>query len=430
MESGSRSAKHAEEQGRNRWVDDSRAHLFSLLRVCFCFPPAVRAPSPLPLAAAPKAQNPEEKMERRRGLVQAGASPVFQKERQRHALATPTRRGDLSTMADEAEGAGVGEQQAAAPSRRLRRRYLPDDLIRSILLGLTPKALLRCRAHHLRQPAQPLLLVHRTAGDDVESRLLAFLRYCLEAVDLRRRIGIAEPPLRTVVRFQDTEYIDRSVFDALEVRGSCDGLLLLSRLDAFFVCNPATQLPARVVIAGFYPYGPSASREYRVLYLHGGVGKRRCYVLTEHRAPLVVIGFRERRSAHLGHKSGRPSPRQPVWLHDDNILVFDTEVEDFGWMRPPTSRTNSFLFETEGRLALSCYEQYERRVYLWIKQEYENNVIWACRYQIELPAMQRGNLLRTYRPGGPFITFTRHVLKESLAWRGGGADEPPFFDGL
>ncbi|CAN6313093.1 unnamed protein product [Urochloa humidicola] len=420
----------------------------------------------------------------------------------------------------------------AKDAGRLKKAALPEQVLWDILLRLPRKSLLRFRAvckawrrlgsdrvflreYHLRQPARPLLRVHRTAGDDVESLLLAFLHYCLEAVDLRRsRTGGGGEPSRTIVRFRDTEYMDlvadRGVFDALEVHGSCDGLLLLSYLDAFFVCNPATRrwapLPAlrgraRDVV-GFYAHADSG--EHRVLYQQradiggGGGGERRYsfHVLTvgsqAQRPGRIIVGRRIASSSDsageavvsrgLMRAGAMPPvlldgslhwPPVPGWFREDGILVFDTVAEEFSWMRPPMVGNSNFLFETEeGKLALSCCDQNERRVDLWIMQNRERNA-WVRKFQIELPAIEvngvdkgtprdvtivsqegdvlvefrdmvlhcdsKGKILGTFSSGGPFISFTRHMLKESLVPLprpfltmppGGGVDEPPFFRGL
>ncbi|CAN6301191.1 unnamed protein product [Urochloa humidicola] len=407
-----------------------------------------------------------------------------------------------------------------------KQAALPEQVLWDILVRLPPKSLLRFRAvceawrclgsdrvllreHHLRQPARPLLRVHRSASDDLEALLLAFLHYCLEAVDLRRG---GEPP-RAVVRFRDTEYMDlvadRGIFDALEVHGSCDGLLLLSYLDAFFVCNPATRRSAPLPalrgrardVVGFYAH--AASGEHRVLYQHcadigGGGGERRYsfHVLTvgsqaQQPGRNIIVGRRGASSGSAGEavvsrglvRAGAMPPvlldgslywpPAPGWFREDGILVFDTVAEEFSWMRPPIARNSNFLFETEdGRLALSCGDQNERKVDLWIMQSRESNA-WVREFQIELPAIEvngvdkgtprdvtivsqegnvlvefrdmvlhcdsEGRILRTFSSGGPFISFTRHMFKESLVPRpflqmpqGGGADgdEPPFFRGL
>ncbi|CAM0879858.1 unnamed protein product [Alopecurus aequalis] len=181
--------------------------------------------------------------------------------------------------------------------------YLPQEMVQEILVRLPPKHLLCCRIickawrrfatdhalilhHHSRQPAQPLITV---------ARLDAPRNNCLEAVDLgtnKRRRMVA----RFVERFphpcpfstDDTAHLAFSIFDTLMVHASCDGLLLLSFHDAYFVCNPAMRQGAllpllcdgREAISGFYKH--HAYAEYRVLYHQGEDyrSKRKYYVLT------------------------------------------------------------------------------------------------------------------------------------------------------
>ncbi|KAL6645725.1 hypothetical protein ACP70R_017333 [Stipagrostis hirtigluma subsp. patula] len=397
-------------------------------------------------------------------------------------------------MASGAEGAGAAERASAS---------LPDDVISSILLRLPPRPLGRCRAvckawrgllsdrvlllaHHRLQPVLPLLCSHRNVVDeDVFAQLMALHHYCLEAVELRA----AQPP-RVIVRFKDSECIphpDGSVFDALEVHGSCDGLLLLNHLDAFFVCNPTTRQWARLPpllrashVAGFYAHAPSG--EYRVLH-QGSVGdETEYYVLTVGSQQARSI---ERRasSAPLGDALARGLDRAgtippvllcgslhwpPQWLLQENIVVFDTAAEVFRSMTPPVKGGRSYLFEMEGKLALSCCDQGAWSADLWIMQDY-NSESWVLTRQVEVPVANRvgndapwdativsqegdmlvklndrvlhydsnGELLQTFDCDGPLIYFTRHMLKESLVphpffqrQQDGDTDGPPFFRGL
>lgn len=374
---------------------------------------------------------------------------------------------------------------------------LPEEMIWEILLRLPPKSLLRCRAvckawrclsldrglllrHHDLQPRQPLLTIFRDAGEDDEYVLL---HYCAEAVDLRT------DKRRMVVRFTGREYDD---FDGglFLVHASCDGLLLLSFLDDFYVCNPATRQgillpPLRAhEVAGLYPHGPSG--EYRVLYHRGDGLEKKYYVLTvgSHQARCI-----ERRtssaSVDVGLARGLvPACYQPPVLlrgslhwppqrrQEDNILVFDTVAEAFKWMCPPVIREYTFLFEMEGKLAMSCCEPKGWSADLWLMEDYKNE-IWVREYRIKLPVVEirnlkawgntfwdavivsqegdmlveclfavlhcdkKGKLQRTFYSDGRSLLFSHHVLKESLVphaflqmQQDGGAGGLPFFRGL
>ena len=130
--------------------------------------------------------------------------------------------------------------------------HLPIELIQEILIRLPPRSLLRCRTvckawrhlatdhafildHHTQQPAQPLITV------------VPFLNphnNCLEAVHLttneRRMVArFLERVPRHFFNAAAAANLGFNIFDALMVHASCDGLLLLSFHEAFFVCNPA-----------------------------------------------------------------------------------------------------------------------------------------------------------------------------------------------
>ncbi|GJN08115.1 hypothetical protein PR202_ga26006 [Eleusine coracana subsp. coracana] len=178
-----------------------------------------------------------------------------------------------------AQGAKRATAAAMAESSRAAVRHagleIPEDLMADILARMPATSILRFRAackcwhhrtkdpaflltHHLCQPAQPLFCSRLNVKDQDAFRMGHYCCLELEAVDL---------PPRMVVRFKGIESIQ---FNLLAVHGSCDGLLLLSNLDAHFVCNPATRQWARLPrlppphacrIAGFYAH--AASGKYR-----------------------------------------------------------------------------------------------------------------------------------------------------------------------
>ncbi|CAM0947529.1 unnamed protein product [Alopecurus aequalis] len=302
---------------------------------------------------------------------------------------------------------------------------LPEEMVREILVRLPPRHLLRCRMicqawrrlatqhdlillHHSRQPAQPLITV---------AHLAAPRNNCLEAVDLgtnkrRRRRMVA----RFAERFPhprpySTDHAANLGFftpDALRVHASCDGLILLSFNDAYFVCNPATRQGALLPllcdgrgedIAGFYKH--HASAEYRVLYHQAKGFDRTYYVLTlgsqeariiEYRtsAPAVIAGLEEGLSSSTGwppvlfHGSLHWPPQES---QKGNMLVFNTIAESFRWIDPPHEVPEMYnrtrLFEMEGTLAMFCPEPQPGRAYLWFLADYEE-MNWVRKHRVEL----------------------------------------------
>ena len=181
--------------------------------------------------------------------------------------------------------------------------FLPEELIREILLRVPPRHLLCCR-------------------------IICKAWRCL-ATD------------HAFILDHD------NIHDALMVHASCDGLLLLGFRGACFVCNPAMRQGARLRplrdgrgIAGFYKH--AASAEYRVLY-HRLEGlqylTRYYYVLTLGSQEARTIGYRTSSAAvdvglrrGLLHGSLHWPPQSD---QDENILVFDPAAESFSWIAPP-----------------------------------------------------------------------------------------------
>jgi len=139
-------------------------------------------------------------------------------------------------------------KQAASASGSVAP-YLPEELVRNILLYLPSRSVHRCRAvckgwlrivslpefavdHHRLQPTLPLVSFLRggAAGTKAETET-GPVDCCVDAFDL------GAGSFRPVVRFTDKEERCAGGFHIL---GSCDGLLLLSFEDRFYVCNPAT----------------------------------------------------------------------------------------------------------------------------------------------------------------------------------------------
>ncbi|KAF7032873.1 hypothetical protein CFC21_044006 [Triticum aestivum] len=287
---------------------------------------------------------------------------------------------------------------------------LPDEIaIWEILVRLPPKSLLRCRAvcrawrsatsardfllaHHARQPALPIACGDENGGS----------RYYLAA------------------QLQPVARLDR----AFCLCASCDGLLLLSEYstatgDRFSICNPATRqyapLPMRsdFIPLGMYRHRPSG--EYRILmHREAGFlaidGQDACYIFALGSVqPPRNIGWPQVRfsgvpvllhgSLHWHLDKHRYLEEhwhldkyrylEEHWHLDDHmsrsniIVVFDTRTETFRKICAPVVPDNNKLFEMDGMLGMSGFNDPGPIIDIWMMQDYENEV-WALKYRVEL----------------------------------------------
>jgi F-box interacting protein len=370
-------------------------------------------------------------------------------------------------------------------------------------------------AVHLLHPPQPLICFDRNACPD---HYIQLRDYCVEALDLR------SDTLRPIFRFTDNEYYDDIAnaegFDAppififnkdhinygevdgedsgghdrlLVVHASIDGLLLVSFINIWYVCNPATRQWAALPdlsdcdVIGLYEH--VSSGEYRVLY-HTGKDDEEAstcyYVLTVGAQKARSIGCpispaaTEDVGLDIGLDPASLSP--PVQLRcnlhwppqerqGNHILVFDTEAEVFSWKTAPNPIANGRmqLLEMDRKLAMSVSKNGKPTLQLWRLEDYSNDIwVQIRRITIQVPRIPAlhytdwfprvvspegdvliecennqvlhcdriGNLLQKFqfREEAPLV---RHTLKETLvplaiflAKKPDDAIEPPFFLGL
>ncbi|PUZ41452.1 hypothetical protein GQ55_9G506500 [Panicum hallii var. hallii] len=294
-------------------------------------------------------------------------------------------------------------------------------------------------AVHLLHPPQPLICFGLNACPD---RYIRLRDYCVEALDLRSDM------LRPILRFTDNEYYDfienivgadappihafskdhinygEEVGDGehyprITVHASIDGLLLVSFINIWYICNPATRqwvaLPdlSRCTVIGLYAH--ISSGEYRVLVYtdkDDGATWTRYYVLRvgaeqargiERPIPppattgvgLLNIGLG---LLNIGLDSVSLSP--PVQLRCNlhwppqerqgyRMLVFDTEAEVFSWMSSPNPirEGSTQLLEMDRKLAMSVSKNGRPTLELWRLEDYRNE-IWVKIYQIRIPVME------------------------------------------
>ncbi|CAM0884768.1 unnamed protein product [Alopecurus aequalis] len=276
----------------------------------------------------------------------------------------------------------------AARKRATSCRSLPEEIVvGEILARLPPKSLLRCRAvcratssrdfllaHHARQPSLPIF-----HGDDLW--ILGVHYHNILAFDSRA----ATDQLHAVAKLDE----------AFRPEASCDGLLLLSKVNSsgsqlLSICNPATREHALLgppwdfQIMGIVAY-PSHKDQ---------IG---CYVFSlGSDQPPRCIGWPEMASVNLG---------LPVRLRDclhwypvyyqternewkTKLMVFDTVAESFRQMRePPIVSGNSEIFEMDGTLGIYTRSYSTNVIDIRVLQSYESEV-WDLKYRIELPVAQ------------------------------------------
>ncbi|KAK3151369.1 hypothetical protein QOZ80_3AG0245010 [Eleusine coracana subsp. coracana] len=363
---------------------------------------------------------------------------------------------------------------------------------------------------HRLQPPQPLLCFGRAA---CPNRYIPLRDYCVEALNLR------SDKLSSIFRFTDYSYLNYDRFvggdqvapiddfavdyhdydechDAecfmprLTVHASLDGLLVVSFLHAWYVCNPATRQWAPLPdlsycdVVGFYEH--ISSGEYRVMYQIGKDDEHVStyyYVLTVGTRLSRIIGCpispeaAEDMGLDIGLDPAKFSP--PVQLRRNlhwppqerqgyHILVFNTESELFHWMSPPVRDKDMRLLEIEGKLALSVSRMNKATLELWRLEDYQNE-IWVQMFRIQLAVAQMTELHRedwspaVVSPEGDVLiecpyrvlhcdrngnllqkflfpdeaASARHALRESLlqhaiflAPKWHNVSEPPFYMGL
>ena len=74
--------------------------------------------------------------------------------------------------------------------------------------------------------------------------------------------------------------------------------------------------------------------------------------------------------------------------HDSRILVFDTVVESFRFMRPPAGATtfSTHLFHMEGLIGFSSFADGRTGAKIWVMEDYERE-IWSLKYHVQFPVV-------------------------------------------
>jgi F-box interacting protein len=210
----------------------------------------------------------------------------------------------------------------------------------------------------------------------------------------------------------------------MHLEASCDGLLIIyfpgNSSKDYDICNLATRqhaplpLLSNFSVAGMYPHAPTG--DYRLLlytpqkliYKHylAPDAQYACHVFTLGSSePPRLIGWPEPAEAiydllpgvlvrgrlhwHLGKKSESSS--------DVIIMVFDTMAESFRKMRAPGVPGGADLFEMDGVLGMSSFNNREAEVVkVWAMEDYGSEV-WALKYRVELPVPEVSTQTHTFK---------------------------------
>ncbi|KAM0853890.1 hypothetical protein ACQ4PT_050774 [Festuca glaucescens] len=303
--------------------------------------------------------------------------------------------------------AATPETATASAATTSHRGGVPEEIIIwEIVPHLPARALLRCRAvcrcwrraltfksnsdllraHHRLQPSLPI------------ASCFQFARHDLRAVAPR---AASLSPVATLRH------------PTLQVRASCDGLLVLSLSPAnYYICNPATRewvlQPFFPHFLGFYPHHPSG--EYRILYGAGPPRDPRSGHKTSYSVFTVGSGKRRgigRPAASSSEEkalaggiiktaSDRPSILLRGSLHfypvekeknSNMVMVFSTTAESFRWMPAPDVWGPATLFEMDGKLGLSGIRKDVTAVDIYMLQDYDSEV-WEFKYKVKLPGLE------------------------------------------
>ncbi|KAM0913838.1 hypothetical protein ACQ4PT_011908 [Festuca glaucescens] len=350
----------------------------------------------------------------------------------RHQLYTP---GCVSLVIFSRLDLFVIEHQQSIIMQNISSETVLDDLpefvvIYEILLRLPAEDILRCRvvrkswrhatsthdfllAHHHRQPSLPVIELIKREGQLFDRHLFVYFDSSPGAVS--RKLS-----QQTILwYFNPCPYKGNPV-----IHGSCDGLLVVSFCDSgikeyFDVYNPITRkrapLPLTrghedgltvtgIRIAGFYQH--LASEEYRVLY--SVCTRNKGFFTSKVDFHVLAVGYNESRPVkELPLQQDfldrlTCSRNAPVLNHGNlhwllaryytsndfsNIIVFDTEIETFRWMRsPPCQYPWMSLLELDGALAM-CSSHDGIVIDIYVMHDYEAKV-WALTYKINLSALE------------------------------------------
>ncbi|XBI13425.1 hypothetical protein VPH35_140157 [Triticum aestivum] len=287
---------------------------------------------------------------------------------------------------------------------------LPEEIVDLILVRLPPRDVGRCRAvcrswngatstpefmleHHRRQPSLPI-------------------------------IDGCGRPASLVVLWPFVPGLEHR--DEICLQGICDGFIIVSWRDKFYMCNPVIRKHALLprprfgkdihnAVVGFYRHHPTG--EYRVLWVSESEHSPEfsLYVLTVGSDKPRHVGVRMTTGSWASNeqllmalKCAKPIQHRGC-LHwrqfgarasiedGEDIIVFDTEAESFRWMRSPAQLYGKEqLFDMKGALAFSGFSggllPQHPTLDVWMMQDYKAEN-WSFKYRIDLPRLEASRQL-------------------------------------
>ncbi|XBI04057.1 F-box protein At5g18160-like [Triticum dicoccoides] len=299
---------------------------------------------------------------------------------------------------------------------------LPEEIVDLILVRLPPRDVGRCRAvcrswrgatsmpefmleHHRRQPPLPII------------------------------DGFGRPASLVVVRDAGSVTTNQQLWpfvpglkhrNEICLQGTCEGFIVVSWRDKFYICNPVIRKHAllprprfgqgiRNAVVGFYRHHPTG--EHRVLWVSESkhLSESSLYVLTvgsdepRHvRVRMTTVSSASNEQLLMALKCSKSIQHGGSlhWRHfgdrvriedGEDIIVFDTEDESFWWMRSPAQLYDAEqLFDMKGALAFSGFSggilPKHPTLDVWTMQDYKAE-IWSFKYRIDLPRVEASRQL-------------------------------------
>ncbi|KAM0847090.1 hypothetical protein ACQ4PT_055244 [Festuca glaucescens] len=287
----------------------------------------------------------------------------------------------------------MAEAAVAAEAAPLHRG-LPDEIVVwEILVRLPPKPLLRCRAvcpawrratstrdfllaHHARQPSLPLLCGYE---------FLSAYSISLDVIPFDHRAGLAaSSPSRDSANLTSVSGppATGSSYSAAGT-GTWATPSATQQLASMLTWMISTASPSWGCTLTALPVSTGCCSESRVMHLPTKMDTTSSYW-----APTAEAHTVPRCRGHGMRILFRGSLHWHAEQHgtaSNMIKVFSTTTESFRQMRAPAVPGKANLFEMDGMLGMSSFNDAVTAIDIWMTQDYESEA-WAIKYRVELLA--------------------------------------------